>query len=197
MIIMLTGRKRSGKDEAAKVLINNHGFIRYAFADPIKAACKVIFMLDEEQLDGSTKEIVDPRWGMTPREMYQYVGTELFRVKLPELSAGFNAVVGDTLWVTRFVEWYRAYGATVKDVVITDLRFENELFMVAGTFGAEVVSIRIERDGVDKSDMHASETAIDSLPVAYTVKNDGTIKELHAKIEAIYDYHKDKIAHLN
>ena len=36
MIIGLTGYARSGKDSVAKVLVDHYGFIRLAFADPIR-----------------------------------------------------------------------------------------------------------------------------------------------------------------
>ena len=68
MIIMLSGRKRAGKDEAAKVLIDNYNFTPFAFAKPIKEICKIVFLWDDERINGELKEVEDPTWGISPRK---------------------------------------------------------------------------------------------------------------------------------
>ena len=37
-LIGLVGKKRAGKDTVAATLVEGFGFVRYAFADPLKAA---------------------------------------------------------------------------------------------------------------------------------------------------------------
>ena len=188
----MSGKKTSGKDTAAKVLIEKYGLTQYAFADPIKKACKIIFMLSGEQLNGKLKEVIDTRWNMTPREMYQFVGTELFRISLPEVCERFNEKIGNTIWITRFLLWYEDNKADIKGVVITDNRFFNELILVTNSFPDDTVSIKVERKGIDIDDEHTSETEIDSLCTNYTVHNDATIKDLSYAIESIYTWEKDK-----
>jgi len=41
LVIGLCGRKRVGKDTVAEYLKKQFGFTQYAFADPLKEACKV------------------------------------------------------------------------------------------------------------------------------------------------------------
>ena len=43
MIIGFLGRKRSGKDTVVNYLVKNYNFIRYAFGDPVKEVCKIMF----------------------------------------------------------------------------------------------------------------------------------------------------------
>lgn len=183
MIIALTGRKFSGKDTAAQVLIDKYNFTPYAFARPIKEICKTVFLWDDERINGELKETEDPVWGISPRRALQLIGTELMRQELCKQHKGFKETTGDALWAKRFIELYRQAPG---NYVVTDLRFFNELMLIADTFGKEVVSIRIEREGIDKTDIHASETAIDTLPVLYTVTNNGSIADLHRRIERIY-----------
>lgn len=65
---------RCGKDEVAKTL---DGFRTYSFALPLKQATQVLFGLTEEQMwDDRLKNIPIPAWGMSPRLLYQRLGTE-------------------------------------------------------------------------------------------------------------------------
>jgi hypothetical protein len=42
-LIGVHGKARSGKDTVARILGDEHGFVRTAFADPLKAASAVLF----------------------------------------------------------------------------------------------------------------------------------------------------------
>lgn len=178
VIVVLTGLKRSGKDESAKALLETNLYTRYGFADPIKQACKEIFLFNEEQLEGSLKETVDERWGISPRRIFQLFGTELMREELARLDKGYEETVDESLWIKRFIEVYKQ---NPKNYVITDCRFPNELKMLRKNF-ENVLAIRIERDSVENNDMHASERQIKDLPVDFEIKNNGTLDELHFNI---------------
>ena len=58
-ILGICGKKRSGKDTAGEYLIENYGYVRYAFGDPVKDVCRVMFKFTEEQLYGDKKEIIE------------------------------------------------------------------------------------------------------------------------------------------
>jgi len=182
-VVLCTGLKRSGKDTLANHLVESYGYIRYAFADPIKEALKTIFLWDEEYVNGSLKEIVDPRWGISPRKALQYTGTELFREKLPEISSGFKKETGSTIWITRFLLWYRQQPENTK-IVISDARFPNELKLVK-SYIPEAVSIRVERFA-QNTDLHASEAQIQELPVDYILTNRGTLEDFYKKIDQLF-----------
>lgn len=76
IIIGIAGRAHSGKDTVADFLVEHFGFVKQPMASPLKEAAKVIFLLTDEQVYGSLKEVVDPRWNMTPRRILQLLGTD-------------------------------------------------------------------------------------------------------------------------
>jgi hypothetical protein len=124
-IIGITGRKRSGKDTVGEYLVKNHGFIRVAFADALKEACKIIFGLSDEQVYGDQlKEVIDEYWQHSPREILQKVGSELFRDELPFVCQHID----NDIWirsVERQIENLQKLGH--RRFVVTDVRFDNEL----------------------------------------------------------------------
>ena len=93
MLVGLSGLKGSGKDTCADYLVKNHGFIKVAFADPLKDALKVLFMFTNDQLNGTIeqKEAPDNRWfGCSTRTAMQFVGTELLRDQLDKIMPGLR-----------------------------------------------------------------------------------------------------------
>jgi len=85
-IIGLIGIKRSGKDTFADYIVEKYGYEKYSFAGPLKDACKIMFCLNNEQIDGNLKEVIDPRFGISPRHMFQFMGTEVMRELFPKIS---------------------------------------------------------------------------------------------------------------
>ena len=67
MIIGIAGYARHGKDSTADAIVKYFGFKKYALADVMKDACRIIFGWDERHLYGELKDVVDPRFGVSPR----------------------------------------------------------------------------------------------------------------------------------
>ncbi|HEY6436005.1 MAG TPA: hypothetical protein VIY47_05405 [Ignavibacteriaceae bacterium] len=75
-LLQFFGTARVGKDEMAKVL-REQGYQPYSFAQPLKQVGQMLFGLsDRETWDDSIKENVIATWGMTPRKIFQRLGTE-------------------------------------------------------------------------------------------------------------------------
>jgi dephospho-CoA kinase len=179
-LIGMIGRKRSGKDTFGEYIVNKHGYNNVSLAKPLKEACKIIFNLSDEQLD-TDKEIPDSRWGnITPRKILQLVGTELFRDELNKQSKELNSI-GETIWITNFKQWYSKNKDS--NVVITDIRFEDEAKMVRDLGGT---LINITRN-TELQDKHISENEIDNIKAHYYIENNGTLKEFYDKIDELYD----------
>jgi hypothetical protein len=183
-LIGLTGRKFSGKDTLAAHLIEEYGYVRYAFADPIKEACQVIFGFTNEQCWGKEKEVIDPFWNITPRKVFQVFGTELFQYELPK-HAPELADIGRIFWAYRFVRWYEQQLSKAPElkVVITDVRFPFEADMITEMGGT---LIKITRPNQVYNDTHASETEMDSIKYNYLINNDGSIDDLLAKTDSFF-----------
>lgn len=90
-IILIAGKAHSGKTSLCAYLQNKYlssqlGWVsELSFADPLKLACKAIFLLSHAQLhDETVKEDIDPRWMETPRLMFQYTG-DILSEEIPKV----------------------------------------------------------------------------------------------------------------
>jgi hypothetical protein len=178
MIIGLSGYARSGKDEAAKALIEA-GFIRLAFADKLR---EVLYALNPYVVDDTGYEHVNLQtviddygwdgyketpWGSEIRRLIQRLGTEAGR---------------QTLWDSIWVDATMNQIIPGQNYVITDVRFPNEANAVKQAGGRVW---RIERPGVGPANTHASEVSLDDWDFDIVVANDVTIEEYHNKIRAV------------
>ena len=157
-IIGLLGKKRSGKDTSGDYLVENYGFVKYAFADPVKEICKILFDFSEEQLYGEKKEGVDFRWYLTPREAFQKIGTEFAQNDIYNYFPRLKERLGDeVIWVKLFRLWYEKNKN--KNIVITDVRFPHEIEAIKELNGK---IIKIKRSELS-FDNHISENFIDEI----------------------------------
>lgn len=141
MIIGISGFQGSGKDTIADYLQNIYGFKRDSFAGTLKDAVAAVFGWDRELLEGRTKEsrawreTVDPWWStrlnmpnLTPRLVLQLWGTEVAR-------KSFH----DDTWIASLEnKLVKAHN----DIVITDVRFPNEIAAVRNAGGTVIRVVR-------------------------------------------------------
>lgn len=181
MIIGLVGYIGSGKGTVGDILVRDHQYTKFAFADALKDAVSQIFLWPRGLLEGDSnasrtfREKIDPWWShkfgyeVTPRLILQKMGTEACRHG-----------IADNIWIAALEKRIQGY----ENVVISDVRFPNEIDFVRSAGG---VIIRVKR-GEDPTPeklatLHVSETAWNSYEPDYTVTNDGTIDELKEKIK--------------
>ena len=174
VIIGLIGQRGSGKSTVAQHLCNTYGFKEYAFGSAVKQICQDLFCLTPDQLEDRTlKEAIDVRWGRSPRQMFQWLGTDIMR---DQWSADF--------WVRRLRSRMELDRDEVDRIVISDIRFENEWQMVkdyAAEHGYKCWMIRMERGYI--MDAHASESDQVGLVADITIQNRGSILDLHRDID--------------
>lgn len=189
-IIAITAPKHSGKNVVSDYLVQKYGYKEYAFADPIKKACKEIFLFSDEQLYGNLKETIDDRWGISPREALQVIGTEIFQYKIHDYinSKKFNQL-GRGLWVHRFRLMVESINIDDK-LVISDLRFPHEAEIIK-EYGGEIW--RIKRPSLTIVDNHSSETEYNDIEADKLFINDGSISDLQFKISNEMDIIKNNI----
>lgn len=167
-IIGIAGKARSGKDTIANYLWHQYGFTRTAFADPIKLAAAHMFGLSREQTwDDSLKEQVIPYWGMSPRRMFQLLGTEASK-----------PVFGDDIWVKRLQ--LTLSGLRGDDFVIPDVRHELEAEMIRKEGG---IILHLYRDNAQAVAAHSSEVGIAVHPDDYQMENNGTLQDLYRRVD--------------
>ena len=86
-MIGISGKRGSGKDTLAGMFLAE-GFQKVAFAKPLKEHVRNFFEMTTEHTDGSLKEVIDPRYGIAPRQVMIDIGQfyrrydPLFWVKL-------------------------------------------------------------------------------------------------------------------
>jgi hypothetical protein len=169
MLIGFLGKKGHGKDTCCDYFVENYNFTKHAFAKPLKDGVKVLFNLSDDQLyNESLKDVVDERWNKSPRQLLQWMGTDVFRNSF-----------GEDFWL-KHMESNLTSGASI---VIADVRFQNEIDLIRKRGG---IVVKVIRPLETKHDQHISELGIDALSGDYEIMNDGSIEELHQKLETLY-----------
>lgn len=185
-IIGLSGYARSGKDEAAKVLVEEFGFTRVAFADKLR---DVLYALNPylgyKDLSGQgytdkrhyyVQDAIDEygwdgykesAWGPEIRRLLQRLGTEAGR---------------QTLWDSIWVDAALTGHSEDAKLVVTDCRFPNEAQAIKDR-GGEIW--RIKRTGIGPANSHASETSLDDWPWDQMISNNGTIDQFHEAVREV------------
>jgi hypothetical protein len=170
MIIGLTGKKAAGKNLAADIIqAEIPATVVAAFADPLREVCKTIFGLEDDDMhDRERKEATLNRYPFeSPRQILQKVGTDCIRTHYPEA------------WVEALKHQIRACA----DVVVSDVRFENEVAAIKSMGG---FILRVVRPGLNSSDAHISETIMDGLQADAEVINDGSVHLFKHRVLAAY-----------
>lgn len=170
-VIGFCGYAGSGKDEAAKALVED-GWQRVSFADPIREMALAIDPIIGVQFIESTgrmgeiqrlsRIVEESSWNNAKqfsevRRLLQRIGTEAGR-----------DILGQDVWVNIGRDRALSCG---KSVVFTDVRFPNEVAMIR-ELGGQIV--RIYRPGVGPANGHSSETLIDSIEADATIHNSGS-----------------------
>lgn len=195
VIIGLSGFARSGKDEAAKYLVENHGFTRIAFADKLRDflyALNPMVALEvpaprENPIDLSEpvqweklhlQTVIDETgwdhyketvYGPEIRRLLQRLGTEAGRQTL-----------WDTIWIDAALN-----GMGEGNYVVTDARFLNEFAAIEDRGG---LIVRINRAGVGPANEHASEMEALQYHFEHVINNDLDLEFYHDRVEDMYQH---------
>jgi len=169
-----------GKDTAAEYLEEKFpGQVkRVAFADKVKEAAMLVFGLSHEQCYGSQeiKETIDPRYGLTPREILQGIGQKMREI--------YDLIWVDTLFNTTIPEVEKqGYDCAV----ISDVRYPNEGNKIHEE-GGTVVKVQRVGSGVTVGHTHSSETAMqDYQDFDFILDNNGSFKEYYWMLDQLME----------
>jgi hypothetical protein len=198
LLLGLAGAAGSGKDTVADILVRQHGFTKISLADPMKRACAEWFGWDSQTLWGASVLRNEPHarlGGLTARKALQLLGTE------------FGRACYENVWVDIAVRTARALlseqchydpsegliyqpgphvpSNRVKGVVISDVRFHNEVDAVHAAGG--IVWKTQHGTGLQgAAGQHESERHIDSLAVDAVVPR-GPLEEVPAVVARLLD----------
>jgi hypothetical protein len=206
MIIGACGFIGSGKGTFGEYLVTNRGWKSASFAKSLKDMVSVVFHWPRELLEGDTKEsrewreTIDTWWTkklgktITPRWVLQNIGTDVMRNHF-----------ADDIWV---LSLERVLSDTDENVIVTDVRFPNEVKTIRSMKGGQTVWIRRGElpewydlahaansdtflhapecyDDMVKLGIHQSEWAWVGQTMDHVIYNDGTLSDLHADIDRL------------
>jgi len=173
VLIALFGPPNSGKDTVAKRLVEQHGFTRIAFADKVRE-------LAYETLSDSERVVIDMKgWEVAKRWHQQY------REILECVGDGARKVLGESVWINAVEREISPLLTMCKNVVITDLRKENESEFVCdyARLGVNATMWHVTRPGCEKRpfDEWKPEWA------AFTIHNNDTIEALNQRVDEVLE----------
>ena len=181
-LVGFAGPAGSGKDTVAQAFKRRAEEAGYAvdvyhYATALKEGCRSMFGLTDRQLYGDLKEVKDAFHGVTPREILQGVGTDLFRKRLGGALPGLSYAAED-FWVHAVRKRYEESSA---DFFLTpDVRFPNE---VANTTACGGRVYMLQRHGSGTAFAHESEELAFDPSQMVRLENNGTVA---AAAEAIW-----------
>lgn len=172
-IILVNGKKRSGKDYFAEQLANYLDEIGktsevMSFAEPIKDIIAETFDITLEQLDDykNAKQSV----GIIHSKMdgHDYQKLTDFRLILQKFGTeAMKAWFGEDVWVQLLMQ--RVQNLDVDYVIVPDFRFLTEVL-------DDAITVKIKNDDVDNSkDQHRSETELDEFQFDWIIDNTGYV----------------------
>lgn len=176
IILGLVGRKQVGKDTVADYLIEHENFTQIAFADTLR------------EVAYGTNPLVSVDPPLYYADVIDSVGYEAGKRDYPEFrrflqNLGTNGIrrVEPDFWIKHAINRIQE---TPGHVVVTDVRFPNELAVIESLGGW---SARIFRPGYsDVPAEHESESALDDAETDYTIRNDSSLLHLQDKTALLH-----------
>jgi hypothetical protein len=182
-LIGIHGLLGSGKDTVASMIVNLFcpvKYKQYAFAWPIKEACKIIFdFTDRDMADRILKERIHPFWGISPRKAMQTLGTEFGR-----------DMIRKDIWILRAESEIQKNAFKLIGTVISDVRFENEADIIRNRNGVIIHVIRNTETDLEKEvTSHGSEQGILVHENDIILNNNGTFQDLQKNVKELFKPH--------
>jgi adenylate kinase family enzyme len=191
-IILISGKKQSGKNTVADYISNKYEYTQMSFAEELKEyVAKLLKSMgvhnngfdirsSDFEKDEFKKQVIPYRFNKkkrTYRELLQYFGTEMMR-------NFFN----DELWVEIVCDQISMFHKS-KSIVISDWRFTNEYNSINEAFKNthNIITIRVERESCNFNDSHISENALRDFKYDCVIDNNGTKDELYDKIDKLFE----------
>lgn len=192
-LIGLGGKLRAGKDEIADHLVRHHGYVKIGMSDALHEAMLALDPIvgaigkygptseaDTWRYSSLIAEVgyVEAKKIPEVRRLLQQLGTEVGR-----------KMIGEDTWtniVRRRIDELEEKGIPV---VLTGIRFPNELAIIDERYGVGAITIWVERPGVEapstSTASHSSENSVTAKDFDFILDNDGTLEQLYAKVDLI------------
>jgi hypothetical protein len=146
-----------------------------------------IFGLKYDQVFGDTKEVIDPRWGVTPREMMQRLGSFVREVHTETwVRKTFDTITAaqrgeDILLHIESLKQFAPVKPSTQRWCITDVRHTNEADAVRA-HGGVILKVHRPSIALDAFSDHESEASVDLIEPDHLIVNDGTLGDLKVRV---------------
>jgi len=169
MVILLSGKARSGKDSMADHIVKKYNGEKLWFAKKLKDICAEHFGLNHD-------------------ECYDHK-TEFSRRVLQGIGKMFRDEIDKNYWINIVVSQSREI--LTKDpkklIVISDTRYRNEVEVMKQNFDKCVV-FRVIRDSAPKIEYgadHDSENDLNDFKFDFEIENLNTLVDLYEKVDSV------------
>ena len=193
IIIGVAGKAGSGKDTAGALIIGwlseyrSHKAYKQNFADALKQYCSAKYYIPLTWFHGSElKETIHPDWGVTPRAILQFEGTEATRDIVGKLVPS----IAENFWIHRLECEIRSTDNNY--AIICDVRFQNEAdWILSVPVNLLINIIRPEVASIAGLANHRSEQGFTVLQGDryYEVINSGSLYDLRDKLYLLLRTH--------
>lgn len=174
MLIGITGQKFSGKSTVAKMLSEMLGYKVVSFADKLKDITCVLSGCTREQLENYDFKECE----LVPNHLKPYCGNAEFptyRAFLQHFGSEVMRGINDSIWIDCTLD------NCGENAIISDVRFPNEAKAIKEQGG---IIIRVEREGLQSSDTHSSETAMKQIVPDVIIDNNRDLRALYSNVSS-------------
>jgi len=180
-IIALCGYKGSGKDTVAEYLVDKYKYNHYKISEKLKEVIKLLFNLDDNDLE-KNKDKINDKWGIEPRKIMQFIGTDMFQYKLQEIFPNIEK----NFWIKSLFTDELINKIKNEDyrIVISDLRFLHEYNLISN-IGVSYIILKVNNSSLKKNDKHISENEFNNIPINDIILNNSSIQQLYNNIDNI------------
>jgi dephospho-CoA kinase len=179
-IIAICGPTRSGKETIAKHIESLYGYKHKRISHCLKKGIEEIFGFSSEQLETDIKDDKDDYWGVSPRDVMNFIGTQIFQYEIEKLIPNLNKC----FWVNRLLHECE----NEKRIVISDLRFLHEVDKLS-EHNLTVIKVH-KSHTVDHTQFYNSE--LEYIKEDINLNNDSTIDKLLSQLD--YELNNIKIS---
>jgi len=201
LVIAISGKMRHGKDTIGDYLVSKYGFKPLRFADKVKEVCMNYDNSTSELRDFWNKKVAEEVlckvsranevdtlmqsvcpgvWKKLTHEECYGEKTKYSRLTMQGFAQGMRNLDPDC-WVRyALTKGKREKGRWV----ITDIRYKNEAFAIEVSENSQIWRVTRTMETQPGGD-HVSEVELDDYPFEIFLENDGTIEELHRKVDKI------------
>lgn len=188
-IIGIGGKLASGKDAISDHLVEEHGWVKLGMSDALGEALYQLdpfvpvekkFLLFFKKISFIRYSTLFDEVGYTQakvndevRRLLQKLGTEVGR-----------KIIGESTWTDIVVRRAdAAIEAGAPGVIITGIRYPNELGMITEDLAGELWWVHRPRLAATVNAGHSSETSVSETDFDRTILNDGTLEDLYQKVD--------------